>query len=380
MNLKDKFLKLTAKTCPHGYEEIFVPFLPKGYNKDAHGNYFLKIGEEPTTMFTCHLDTACNKMEKVKHVFLHDNEFVGTDGTTILGADDKAGMVIMLHMIENKVPGLYYFFLGEEVGCIGSKRTAKDMWLKKDTKITKVVSFDRRGYKSVITHQFYGRCCSDEFALELSKQLNQEKFCEFEPDDTGICTDSIQFQDFIPECTNISVGYFNEHTGSEVQNLYFLQILAKAVLKVDWEKLPVRRDPSFEEDWSSYNLKRQGKGTTYTYSDGQLHTSDEEVGEDVTFSDEFYLFNKDENNVEVKYLVAKERITYEISLLCQLLVEWGYDSNAEDIVWDGNVWRHSFMGEPIGDVMNRKDLANLNPEFAKMPNKYLKKVESTEAV
>ena len=39
---------------------------------------------------------------------------------TILGADDKAGMVILLYMIEKKIPGLYYFFIGEEVGCIGS--------------------------------------------------------------------------------------------------------------------------------------------------------------------------------------------------------------------------------------------------------------------
>jgi hypothetical protein len=27
-------------------------------------------------------------------------------------------------MIENKIPGLYYFFLGEEVGCVGSRKVA----------------------------------------------------------------------------------------------------------------------------------------------------------------------------------------------------------------------------------------------------------------
>jgi hypothetical protein len=51
-------------------------------------------------------------------------------------------MVVLLYMIEKKVPGLYYFFLGEEVGCVGSNNLAQNFnW----PQITKVVSFDRRG-------------------------------------------------------------------------------------------------------------------------------------------------------------------------------------------------------------------------------------------
>lgn len=65
-------------------------------------------------MFTCHLDTCCHKQEFVNHV--QDDRFIRTDGKSI-GADDKAGMVVLLYMIEKGIPGIYYFFIGEEVGC-----------------------------------------------------------------------------------------------------------------------------------------------------------------------------------------------------------------------------------------------------------------------
>ena len=42
---------------------------------------------------------------------------------TCLGADDGAGIYIMLRMIETKKPGLYVFHRGEERGGIGAKAT-----------------------------------------------------------------------------------------------------------------------------------------------------------------------------------------------------------------------------------------------------------------
>ena len=132
-------------------------------------------------------------------------------------------------MIEKKISGLYYFFIGEERGCIGSSALSNS-FLKKDSKypqellnINKVVSFDRRGTKSVITSQLYGDCCSPEFANELCNRLNNSKYgLEMEPDNTGILTDSAQFVDLIPECTNISVGYYREHTNEECLDLSYL--------------------------------------------------------------------------------------------------------------------------------------------------------------
>jgi hypothetical protein len=44
---------------------------------------------------------------------------ISTDGTTTL-EHDKAGVSVLIWMMKHNIPGLYYFFIGEEVGCIGS--------------------------------------------------------------------------------------------------------------------------------------------------------------------------------------------------------------------------------------------------------------------
>ena len=115
MNIKQTFLNLTSKTYPFGFEAELESLLPKGFYQDTNGNYFYKIGDSKTA-FTSHLDTACKEQVNVKHVF--EGDLIKTDGTSILGADDKAGVTILLYMIEKNVPGLYCFFIGEEVGHI----------------------------------------------------------------------------------------------------------------------------------------------------------------------------------------------------------------------------------------------------------------------
>ena len=133
MNIKEKFLEITNRTYPHGTDEELFPILfntVDGLQKDEFGNLFIKIGDSDV-MFTSHLDTATSANTPVNHIF--DGDVIKTDGKSILGADDKAGVTIMLYMIKNNIPGLYYFFLGEEVGCIGSKKVAN---VQKENKIS----------------------------------------------------------------------------------------------------------------------------------------------------------------------------------------------------------------------------------------------------
>ena len=242
MDIKETFLKLTSRTYPHGTESEVMHLLPQELDTDEFGNRFIQIGSS-TCMFTSHLDTATSANTTIDHVI--DGDIIKTDGFTILGADDKAGVTIMLNMIENKVPGLYYFFLGEEVGCVGSKKLSGKFATNKIENINKVISFDRRGYDSVITFQSSSRCCSDSFATALATELNKNQVIfNYKPDPTGIYTDSAQFTRIYPECTNISVGYKSEHTYLEQQDIAHLELLANACIKVDWEKLPVERDPS----------------------------------------------------------------------------------------------------------------------------------------
>lgn len=253
----ETFLRLTNRTYPYGFEEVLVEELlrtglfPSDIQKDKHGNYFYKIGES-RTVFTSHLDTACKDHAPVNHVF--EGNIIKSDGTTILGADDKAGMTIMLWMMKKNIPGVYYFFIGEEVGCVGSGLASKSGDF--NGKYDRVISFDRRGTDSVITFQSGQRCCSEEFAKALSKELNLSKF-QYKPDNTGVYTDSAEFVDIISECTNISVGYYKEHTFREHQDIEHLTRLSEACCLVKWEDLPTMRDPKKTEsksyDYDSWN-------------------------------------------------------------------------------------------------------------------------------
>lgn len=264
MPVKDIFLKLTSTTMPHGNEKLAEPYLPKGWKNDKHGNYYYVIGKsDPSVMFTCHLDTADHgQPKKVEHVI--EGKIVKTDGKTILGADDKAGAAMMVYMIEKGFPGMYYFFIGEETGCIGSRALKGYLQSNKEDElyknITKVVSLDRRDDNSIITFQCGERCCSDEFADDLAKQLNSAGGFKYVKDQGGLVTDSHHLADIIPECTNLSVGYDDQHSVREKQDIEFLQKLTDACMKVDWESLPIKRDPTKIERRSYYSSSRSYSG------------------------------------------------------------------------------------------------------------------------
>lgn len=242
MNVKETFISLTDYTYCLGDESDLKPKLPKELEEDSQGNYFLKLGESET-MFCCHLDTAAFEKEKVTHDIFQTKKGdtgIGTSGDTLLGADDKAGVVVLMYLIEQKVPGLYYFFIGEESGCVGSRGILR----KEEEKFKpykRVIAFDRRDYGSVITKQMGRVCCSDEFAEALVQQFNAVGM-PHKQDPFGIYTDSAIFTDFIQECTNISVGYFHEHSMMEVQNITYLEKLCEAATKIKWEELPTIRE------------------------------------------------------------------------------------------------------------------------------------------
>ena len=239
MNVQDKFLQLTQFIHYYGSEEQMDTLLPEDIQQDEVGNYFIEIGKSES-IFTAHLDTVCEQdVVEVNHIVeeINGNVIIRTDGNTILGADDRAGVLVLLHMIEHRIPGLYYFFIGEEVGRIGSRGIAEstpEMFRRYE----RCISFDRKGLGSVITSQMGETCCSQTFAQALTSELAQHTGHVFFCDNNGSYTDSYSFNDLIPNCTNISVGYFDQHSVSEYINITYLVKLCKAVTEIRWEELP----------------------------------------------------------------------------------------------------------------------------------------------
>jgi hypothetical protein len=212
---------------------------------DGAGNYRYQIGDSPV-MWSSHTDTVhrtAKGQKAVQPVYMSEAGLIHTAGSNCLGADDGAGIALMLAMIEKRIPGHYVFHRGEECGGIGSSHIAKTRpaWLDN---IQACIAFDRYGHTDIITHQG-GRTASDDFAYSLADCLNAARpGFAYKPSSHGVFTDSANYENLIPECTNVAVGYNGHHTAKETQDIRHLDNLLSAILKADFSKLVFARDPA----------------------------------------------------------------------------------------------------------------------------------------
>jgi len=368
MDIKAKFLELTSKTYPLGTEKETYKFLSEDFIKDPYDNLYWIIGDS-NTLFCAHLDTIGQSSVDVVHV--EEGNMIKTNGKTILGADDKAGVVIMLEMIEKQVPGFYLFTIGEEKACVGSSKLSYKLDKKMDPKfknIQKIIAFDRAGYNSVITHQMQQKSCSDEFADALIDELNKLGF-KYQKDPHGWYCDSAEFADLFPECTNISVGYFDQHSNNERQDIEFLARLSEACCKINWNALPVKRDPKKIEYIDSYYFSKKkpivdGEEES-EFDDYDFHPFEVSDTNDVEI---FYFQDKKFNVIsDVSYLnreivditLSQKRVKYELDLIMDILNEMEiYCDLAE---WDGLIL--TLTHDKHVTKLTRNDLIKYLPEL-----------------
>lgn len=211
---------------------------------DSAGNYTKIVGDSPEIAFMSHHDTV-HSHGGMQSVVIQDDAVTTTQDC--LGADCTTGIYIMLRMIELGIPGVYVVHAAEELGCIGSSHIVGQypLWLEN---VHIAISFDRWGTTSIITHQMGERTCSDAFARSLAKELKMSH----ELDTKGSFTDSNEYRGIISECTNLSVGYYHQHSKNEIQDLIYLEELINALEQVDWSNLVVSRTPTVEYDDSEF--------------------------------------------------------------------------------------------------------------------------------
>lgn len=244
-----------------------------GYSVDGIGNLHVDLRSTPLhrTLFVSHVDTVHradgpNKIRKTRGKWYASGD--------PLGADDGAGIAILMQLITQGKPAYYIFTVGEECGGLGATHLAEkhaDLLAQFD----RAIAFDRRGHSDVITHQGWGRCCSDEFAEALSDKFNTQSNDKllYMPCDGGVYTDTAEFVDIIPECTNISCGYNYEHSDREELDIEHLINLANTACRIDWDSLPTTRDPSVRDNkwdkWDGYATGGYGvKATSVLGSTG----------------------------------------------------------------------------------------------------------------
>lgn len=214
------------------FTSILLDRLKIDHNTDKYGNLIVEVGDgTATTCFTSHTDTVHS--DHGRNELVQEAGYLKVKGGGVLGADDGTGMYIMMQMIRSNVPGHYVFFAEEEKGRIGSSKYYMP------EHIMRCVSFDRKGIDNLITMQSGEEGCSDEFATAFISKFP----IPFRKDPTGSFTDSYTFFDTVPECINLSVGYYSQHTKDEVQDVWFAERMVQACCDMDWESLPTVRDP-----------------------------------------------------------------------------------------------------------------------------------------
>jgi hypothetical protein len=202
----------------------------KKLTKDEFGNLSIKIGESKI-LFTAHLDTFSNDVEKVNHVI--EGKFLKTDGTTILGGDNKVGCSILINMIRNNIPGSYFFYCGEEVGRLGSEYHNSN--ISKDDYLL-AVAFDRKDIGSVCNYQRGIKLANDGLVDFLISELNKTGY-EFFKDHFGLSCDTFSFNENVNNCINISTGVYDEHKTIEKVDLDYYKALQNCVLGIDWKRV-----------------------------------------------------------------------------------------------------------------------------------------------
>lgn len=237
-------LDMLAFSRPGGgpTEALFIDKFIRPHNptEDNYGNLHIIIGQpNPNILFSSHTDTVAHKEGSQTIVMNGDFAELGRKKAgRCLGGDCTTGVWIMIEMIKAKIPGLYIFHRDEEIGGKGSsyiKNQTPDVLADIDF----AIAFDRKGYQDCITHQGYERTASDAFAVSIAKVLH----LPYLPDDTGLFTDTANYTNLVSECSNLSIGYFDNHGPKERQDVPFANNLLDALLQADFSKLVSEREP-----------------------------------------------------------------------------------------------------------------------------------------
>jgi hypothetical protein len=260
--------EMLSYSRPHGSDteqrfcDRYIATIPN-VQKDDFGNYYVEVGSSPNTLFSAHTDTV-DFTEGFKKILLDPivNELF-TDNGDCLGADDTTGVWIMKLMIEKGIKGMYVFHRGEEVGCLGSKWLAanKPDWLKN---YDHAIAFDRAGDRDIVTSQNGSTCASQDFALDFAARLHTTGHIEGMPFSSahGVYTDTAEYVHLIGECTNISVGYENQHCPDETQSVQTLKELVPALMVMNWDGITKERAPEPKKVYS-YNFHNSYAKTSW---------------------------------------------------------------------------------------------------------------------
>ncbi|SOC11387.1 peptidase M28-like protein [Ureibacillus xyleni] len=230
MNKEDYFTlleKLLSISGVSGEEEDIRTFVVEQLTPyvddleiDHYGNILAQVkkGNGPTVLLNAHLDTVDGF---VHNRIILKNNHIWTSSEGILGADDRAGVCVLLamarsiHHMNFRGTIKFAFTVEEEIGLVGARKVAKSfLW---DVDMAFVV--DRRGTSDIVTScGGYIPFCIDEFARgveRIGRRVHRNRWAAV----AGGSSDTRVWAEQGINSVNLSAGYHDEHTSSETLDI-----------------------------------------------------------------------------------------------------------------------------------------------------------------
>lgn len=178
-------------------------------------NYIYAKGDIPI-MLVAHLDTVFNS-PPIKEIIFYDPEAQVMWSPYGLGADDRAGVFLILNILNQGYRPYILFATDEEIGCQGTKKFLLN-FPSPPQDLNYVIELDRSGIDDCVFYNY-----NNEDFIDYIESFGFYK-------DTGSFTDVKMISNVwhVPG-VNLSVGYFGEHTCTE---MLFLAPLVKTCQKV----------------------------------------------------------------------------------------------------------------------------------------------------
>lgn len=254
-------------------QEDLLNYLPNQLNEiyDENNRIITKDflyfrGESPVCLVS-HLDTVHKELPENVLYEKSSGLMWSPQG---IGGDDRCGTFALLSILasqleNNKQKPTMLFTTNEEVGCVGASVAANKIPKEMMAHIKFLVEIDRRGIDDCV---FYN-----------TRNAEFEKFIEgfgFTKN-RGSCSDISKLSPVLNVAsTNVSAGYFNEHTKSEYINVTYLMDTINKVINIlnddrtlNGDKFEYQPDPEpvYKYDYSNYSNKNKPKSkwTNYNY-------------------------------------------------------------------------------------------------------------------
>jgi hypothetical protein len=378
----DLLIDLTEFTTPHGKENLMYDKIQNNCNKklqkDDFGNLFIKIGKS-RILFSAHLDTYSKDVKKINHVI--ENDFLKTDETTILGGDNRVGCSILINMINNNIPGNYYFFCGEEVGRLGSEYHNSKI---KENEYLLAITFDRKEIGSVCNYQRGIKLANDKLVDFIISEFNKTGY-KFFKDNFGLSCDTYSFNEKVNNCLNISTGVYDEHKVTERVDLNFFNSIFNISTKIDWNKVEELSITKVRDtiDINSLNISNNkiSKTLEYFIKNGYnptkipkinevfgIYTKDLYFKKDPKIFDYFYVLIKDNGLIEINGKeLTKEKVILYIKKYKNSLLEFNIEKDYYHILeidtFDEK-WTIKFIkNDSLLEIITNNKIENLNKDI-----------------